>query len=212
VGRRCGAQRSGSGRRAAGCTPLVTASALHGVFGSESESHLGSTLKPGGAVLTGGVSRRSGSVAFVHADASPNEVLALQVYTTWTSASTRPAWFCGTCKSGSHGEYCCLATCSAWGACLTADDCPRVTGFLDGFLTPAASFNAQKDLNAQGALDRAGHRKSDRDVYEVVPHLVGADRFDNSCSLGSSAPMLLQPLSPRHRPRHALFGYTPIKC
>ena len=40
------------------------------------ESHLGSTLKPGGAVLTGGVFRRSGSVAYVRADASPSEVLA----------------------------------------------------------------------------------------------------------------------------------------
>ena len=38
-------------------------------------SHLGSTLKPGGAVLTLGVSRRSGSVACIRVDASPNEVL-----------------------------------------------------------------------------------------------------------------------------------------
>jgi hypothetical protein len=38
-------------------------------------SHLGSTLKPGGAVLTLGVSRRSGSVAYIRVDASPNEVL-----------------------------------------------------------------------------------------------------------------------------------------
>ncbi len=37
-------------------------------------SHLGSTLKPGGAVLTRGVFRRSGSVACIRADASPNEV------------------------------------------------------------------------------------------------------------------------------------------
>ena len=39
-------------------------------------SHLGSSLNPRGAVLTGGVSRRSGSMACVRADASPNEVLA----------------------------------------------------------------------------------------------------------------------------------------
>jgi hypothetical protein len=38
-------------------------------------SHLGSTLKPGGAVLTLGVSRRSGSVACIRVDASPTEVL-----------------------------------------------------------------------------------------------------------------------------------------
>ncbi len=38
-------------------------------------SHLGSTLKPGGAVLTRGVFRRSGSVAYIRVDASPNEVL-----------------------------------------------------------------------------------------------------------------------------------------
>ena len=38
-------------------------------------SHLGSTLKPGGAVLTRGVFRRSGSVACIRVDASPIEVL-----------------------------------------------------------------------------------------------------------------------------------------
>ena len=37
-------------------------------------SHLGSTLKPGRAVLTLGVSRRSRSVACIHEDASPSEV------------------------------------------------------------------------------------------------------------------------------------------
>jgi hypothetical protein len=41
------------------------------LFGAE--SHLGSTLKPGGAVLTGGVFRRSRSVACIRADASPSE-------------------------------------------------------------------------------------------------------------------------------------------
>jgi hypothetical protein len=60
-------------------TPLVRVSALHGVSGPTQKckagSHLGSTLKPGGAVLTLGVSRRSGSVACIHVDASPNEVL-----------------------------------------------------------------------------------------------------------------------------------------
>jgi hypothetical protein len=56
-------------------TPLVRALALHGVSGLAG-SHFGSTLKPGGAVLTLGVSRRSRSVAYVHADASPSEVLA----------------------------------------------------------------------------------------------------------------------------------------
>jgi hypothetical protein len=39
-------------------------------------SHLGSTLNPGRAVLTGGVFRRSRSVACIRADASPSEVLA----------------------------------------------------------------------------------------------------------------------------------------
>jgi hypothetical protein len=61
-------------------TPLVRASALHGVSGHQktlgARSHLGSTLNPGGAVLTRGVFRRSGSVAFIRADASPSEVLA----------------------------------------------------------------------------------------------------------------------------------------
>jgi hypothetical protein len=40
-----------------------------------SGSHLGSTLKPGRAVLTRGVFRRSGSVACIRVAASPNEVL-----------------------------------------------------------------------------------------------------------------------------------------
>jgi hypothetical protein len=47
-------------------------------------SHLGSSLNPRGAVLTGGVFRRSGSVACVRADASPSEVLAMK------NATTRP--------------------------------------------------------------------------------------------------------------------------
>ncbi|MDT5321672.1 MAG: hypothetical protein QOD88_4194 [Mycobacterium sp.] len=46
---------------------------MHGVSG-DSGSHLGSTLNPGGAVLTLGVSRRSRSVAYIRADASPSEV------------------------------------------------------------------------------------------------------------------------------------------
>jgi hypothetical protein len=57
-------------------TSLAGALALHGVSENLSGSHLGSTLRPGRAVLTRGVSRRSGSVACVHAEASPNEVLA----------------------------------------------------------------------------------------------------------------------------------------
>ena len=57
-------------------TPLVGASAMHVVSESFSGSHLGSTLQPGRAVLTRGVSRRSGSVAYIRADASPSEMLA----------------------------------------------------------------------------------------------------------------------------------------
>jgi hypothetical protein len=38
-------------------------------------------LGPGRAVLTRGVSRRSGSVAYIHADASPTEVLAKSMVT-----------------------------------------------------------------------------------------------------------------------------------
>jgi hypothetical protein len=63
-------------------TPLVRALALHGVSAAETsgrESHLGSTLKPGRAGLTGGVFRRSGSVACVRTDASPSEVLAFTI-------------------------------------------------------------------------------------------------------------------------------------
>src|ERR1700761_2043530 len=72
-------------------TPLVGASALHGVSGFSSGSHLGSTLRPGGAVLTRGVSRRSGSVAYIHADASPTEVLA------------SPSWHRKRCRSNIIG-------------------------------------------------------------------------------------------------------------
>ena len=67
--------RGGTGRWAGRRTPLDRALALHGVSG-DSGSHLGSTLKPGGAVLTLGVFRRSRSVACIRADASPSEVLA----------------------------------------------------------------------------------------------------------------------------------------
>jgi len=74
------------------CTPLVGASALHGVSGFSSGSHLGSTLRPGGAVLTRGVSRRSGSVAYIHADASPTEVLA------------RPSWHRKRYRSNTIGR------------------------------------------------------------------------------------------------------------
>ena len=67
------------GRNVRTGTPLVRASALHGVSATEilgRGSHLDSTLNPGRAVLTGGVFRRSGSVACIRADASPSEVLA----------------------------------------------------------------------------------------------------------------------------------------
>jgi hypothetical protein len=59
-------------------TPLVRASAPHGVSDrNRTGSHLGSTLKPGRAVLTLGVFRRSRSVACIHVDASPSEVHTL---------------------------------------------------------------------------------------------------------------------------------------
>jgi len=73
-------------------TPLVGASALHGVSGISSGSHLGSTLSPGRAVLTRGVSRRSGSVAYIRADASPTEVLA------------DPSWHRKRCRSNIIGK------------------------------------------------------------------------------------------------------------
>src|ERR1700721_1734024 len=57
-------------------TPLVGASALHGVSGTSPEATWAQPLGPGRAVLTRGVSRRSGSVACIRADASPTEVLA----------------------------------------------------------------------------------------------------------------------------------------
>jgi hypothetical protein len=73
------------GRNDRTSTPLVRASALHGVSSTETfgrGSHLGSTLNPGRAVLTGGVFRRSGSVACIRADASPSEVLAPTIIDT----------------------------------------------------------------------------------------------------------------------------------
>lgn len=73
------------GRSDRGGHPSRRASTLHGVSPTEicgRGSHLGSTLNPGGAVLTGGVFRRSGSVAYIRTDASPSEVL---VYASWTA-------------------------------------------------------------------------------------------------------------------------------
>ena len=54
-------------------------------------------LGPGRAVLTGGVSRRSGSVACVHADASPTEVLAALACTATRRSSNVHLFFvsCG---------------------------------------------------------------------------------------------------------------------
>src|ERR1700753_2002679 len=72
--------RGGPGRCARRRSPLDRALALHGVSGPTKKcktgSHLGSTLKPGGAVLTLGDFRRSRSVACIRADASPSEGLA----------------------------------------------------------------------------------------------------------------------------------------
>ena len=51
---------------------------------SKTGSHLGSTLNPGGAVLTLGVFRRSRSVAYIRVDASPSEV-----HTNESHGSTR---------------------------------------------------------------------------------------------------------------------------
>jgi hypothetical protein len=58
--------------------PLSTELRHHTAYPAESKagSHLGSTLNPGGAVLTLGVSRRSRSVAYIRADASLSEVHA----------------------------------------------------------------------------------------------------------------------------------------
>ena len=69
------AGRGESGRSAGHRTPLDRALALHGVS-RKTGSHLGSTLKPGRAVLTLGVFRHLRSVACIRADASPSEVLA----------------------------------------------------------------------------------------------------------------------------------------
>jgi hypothetical protein len=72
----------GSGTQTGYRTPLDRALAPHGVSGCAG-SHLGSTLKPGRAVLTLGVFRRSRSVAYIHADASPSEVLASAIVPPW---------------------------------------------------------------------------------------------------------------------------------
>ena len=55
--------------------PLSTELRHHTAYpANQAGSHLGSTLNPGGAVLTLGVFRRSRSVACIRADASPSEV------------------------------------------------------------------------------------------------------------------------------------------
>ena len=61
-----------------GRTSLVRALALHGVLRPITASHLASPLGPGRGVLIRSVSRRLGSVAYVHEDASPNEVSRFQ--------------------------------------------------------------------------------------------------------------------------------------
>ncbi len=82
------------------CTPLVRASTPHGVSGRiEAGSHLGSTLKPGGAVLTLGVFRRSRSVACIRADASPSEVLAKS---SWHPRNRRVKPNCHTVATTHH--------------------------------------------------------------------------------------------------------------
>jgi hypothetical protein len=58
-------------------------------------SHLESPLRPGRPVLTRGVSRRGGSVAYIRADASPNEVLPHQ----WTPTSDQLSSHCATNKT-----------------------------------------------------------------------------------------------------------------
>src|ERR1700761_734502 len=69
-------KRHNARRKSAGPPPLVGASALHGVSEQKPEATWAQPLGPGRAVLTRGVSRRSGSVACIRADASPTEVLA----------------------------------------------------------------------------------------------------------------------------------------
>ncbi len=67
-------------------------------------SHLGSTLKPGGAVLTRGVFRRSGSVACIRVDASPNEVLTRSIMHDEPDGVKPPCrvWWIFTLLWGAH--------------------------------------------------------------------------------------------------------------
>lgn len=69
---------TGRGARAEypGTAPLSSELWHHTAYPVGAGSHLGSTLNPGRAVLTLGVFRRSRSVAYIRADASPSEVLA----------------------------------------------------------------------------------------------------------------------------------------
>ena len=64
-------------------------------------SHLGSTLNPGGAVLTLGVSRRSGSVAYIRVDASPNEVLTPSMMPEHSARVNSPRRLALTSRYGS---------------------------------------------------------------------------------------------------------------
>jgi hypothetical protein len=70
-----------------GDAPLSSELRHYTAYPVSSGSHLGSTLRSGRAVLTRGVSRRSGSVAYIRADASPTEVLA------------NPSWHRNRCSS-----------------------------------------------------------------------------------------------------------------
>ncbi len=113
-------------------TPLVRALALQGVSGTSSGSHLGSTLKPGGAVLTLGVSRRSGSVACVPADASPSEVLARSCWPSHRVSVKRSLKFRSR-RSPAGGLY-----------IRPIDGTPRFTIWLRGRLSDAAGGPAAK--------------------------------------------------------------------
>src|ERR1700683_1969501 len=144
-------------------TPIVGASALHGVSGVTPGSHLGSTLRSGRAVLTRGVSRRSGSVACIRADASPTEVLAGPSSRHYQCSSNMV-------EPNSHGRVARLD-----GMATTLQD-PRVAGALERMYTESReqmSLLRERRPNMSAARTVQERADAMREFYIPVPPASG---------------------------------------
>jgi hypothetical protein len=126
--------------------PSVRALARHGV--SEriraGGSHFGSTLKPKRAVLTLGIFRRSRSVAYLRADASPDQVHALTIVPTKppTPSQNRPAAPLGWRAIGSECRWCSMLSVVFFSAVVRRP--PRRRRYFPVRTVPAAGRPAEE--------------------------------------------------------------------